>query len=336
MAPSTLLPLATLGDVGEARRAAAALGAEVGLDEAARSDLGIVVTEAATNVVRHGRGGKVVLRPLGQDGARGVEVLCVDVGPGMANVAECMRDGHSSAGSMGTGLGAISRLAEGLDIYSVPGRGTLLVARVRARRAPRAAAPAPPATVAVCLPMPGEQECGDNWSVVEAGSRTTVLVVDGLGHGPAAAEAGRTAVELFERVAPRAPSEILETLHRGMRGTRGAAAAVAEIDAAARTVRFGGIGNIGAAIVTGAGIRRLVSRSGTLGHQVRRIQQFDYPWPPDGTLVLHSDGLGTHWHADAYPGLLRRDPALLCGALYRDFARGRDDVTVIAHRAAPP
>ena len=44
---------------------------------------------------------------------------------------------------------------------------------------------------------------------------------------------------------------------------------------------------------------------------------------------MHSDGLQTHWGLERYPGILRHDPAILAGALYRDFNRGRDDVTVI-------
>jgi len=50
-------------------------------------------------------------------------------------------------------------------------------------------------------------------------------------------------------------------------------------------------------------------------------------------LVLHSDGLVSHWSLDAYPGLAARDPSLIAGILYRDFTRGRDDVTVVVAKA---
>jgi hypothetical protein len=49
---------------------------------------------------------------------------------------------------------------------------------------------------------------------------------------------------------------------------------------------------------------------------------------------MHSDGLLTNWSLDAYPGLLTRHPALIAGVMYRDFRRGRDDVTVLAVRRA--
>jgi hypothetical protein len=49
---------------------------------------------------------------------------------------------------------------------------------------------------------------------------------------------------------------------------------------------------------------------------------------------MHSDGLISHWSLDAYPGLRLRQPALVAAVLYRDFQRGRDDVTVVVGRNA--
>ena len=72
-----------------------------------------------------------------------------------------------------------------------------------------------------------------------------------------------------------------------------------------------------------------MSHNGTAGHSVRRIDEFTYPWPKDGVLIQYTDGLGTHWDVDRYPGLLGRSPSLIAAVLYRDFNRGRDDVTVL-------
>ena len=65
---------------------------------------------------------------------------------------------------------------------------------------------------------------------------------------------------------------------------------------------------------------------------MRRVQEFTYPWPPGAILVLHSDGLLSHWTLDRHPGLAARHPMLLAGILYRDFRRGRDDTTVVVAR----
>jgi hypothetical protein len=120
--------------------------------------------------------------------------------------------------------------------------------------------------------------------------------------------------------------------HAGLRSTRGGALAVADVDLGRGLVRFCGLGNISAAIVANGVVRRLVSQNGTAGHSAARIDEFSYPWPSGGLLVLHSDGLGTHWDLDRYPGLARRHPGLIAGVLYRDFTRGRDDATVIVAR----
>jgi hypothetical protein len=65
---------------------------------------------------------------------------------------------------------------------------------------------------------------------------------------------------------------------------------------------------------------------------MRRVQQFDLPLPTNALLLLHSDGLATHWNLADYPGLVGRHPGIIAGVLYRDHERGRDDVTVLVVR----
>ncbi len=62
--------------------------------------------------------------------------------------------------------------------------------------------------------------------------------------------------------------------------------------------------------------------------------EFTYPWDSCSLLLMHSDGLQTQWSFDSYPGLLERHPSLIAGVLYRDYARGRDDVTVVVAQEA--
>lgn len=328
-----VLPVTESSQVGEARRIAAALAGTAGFDETERGKVALVATEAANNLVQHAAGGELVLRVLGRDQADGLEILSLDKGPGMRNVAECLRDGFSTAGTPGTGLGAILRLSDLFDIYSLPGMGTALLSRLRAK-AP-AARPQTGTGLeigAVCLPKPGETVCGDAWDADDRGGRSRILVADGLGHGPAAAEASGEAVRVFRQNPAPGPAEILEAIHAALRGTRGAAAAAAEVDLTERTIRFAGIGNIAAAVVSPGETRSMVSHNGIVGHQMRKVQEFVYPLPEGGMLVMASDGLTTQWRLDRYPGLLAKHPGLAAGVLYRDFNRGRDDVTVLAAR----
>jgi anti-sigma regulatory factor (Ser/Thr protein kinase) len=315
---------------GYARRAAADLAQDLGFSTTQAGRLGIVVTEAAINVVKHGGGGELFLRTLGSNGMRGIGLLALDRGPGISNLADAMRDGFSSAGTPGTGLGAIRRLSTLFDIYSAPGAGTALVATVWPGTPP---APGPgPLASGINVPYPGEHVSGDAWALATTPERTLVLVADGLGHGARAAAASEAAVAIFRERTDRQPVEILEAVHDGLRPTRGAAVAIAEVSRRRDVVRFAGIGNIAGTVLSGDRTWSLVSHHGTAGHDVRRVQEFSYPWPPGATLVLHSDGLVSHWTLDRYPGLAARHPMLIAGILYRDFRRGRDDTTVVVLR----
>jgi hypothetical protein len=104
------------------------------------------------------------------------------------------------------------------------------------------------------------------------------------------------------------------------------------VDLEGEILRYAGVGNIAAVVVSAGGTRSLVSHNGTLGHKLNKTKEFDYPFPRGALLVMHSDGLLSRWGLDGYPGLAAKDPGLVAGVLYRDFQRGRDDVTVLAAR----
>jgi anti-sigma regulatory factor (Ser/Thr protein kinase) len=312
---------------GEARRVAITLARQLSFDETTAGRLAIVVTEAASNIVKHGGGGEIVFRPLQENGERGIELLALDKGPGIANLAESLRDGVSRTGSAGTGLGAITRLSDIHDIYSQPQRGTAVLARIWQERE----TPHPAARVlvgAVSVAMPGQTTCGDGWSVAFNAGGAVVLVVDGLGHGLLAAEAAREAVRVFRKRPLDGPA-VLQTVHDALRSTRGAAGAVAHIDCARRVITYAGVGNIAGVLLSAAARESMASQNGTLGHAVRTFTEFTYAWPEDAMMILHSDGLVTRWSLDPYPGISAHDASLIAGVLYRDFNRGRDDTTVV-------
>ncbi len=325
----TLIRVTEASQVGEARRATTALAGRLGFSEAACGNAALVATEAATNLVKHAREGVFLLRPLENEDRLGMEILALDRGPGMADVSRCLPDGFSTAGTPGSGFGAISRQSSFFDVYSRPEVGTAVLARLwaappTADRQPRFQA------AAVSVPKSGETVCGDAWSADPNGSRIRLLIADGLGHGPDAGQAAQLAVRVFRENARLGPAECLRTMHAALRSTRGAAVAAVEIDLDRRTLRHSGVGNVAGAVLADGASRSLVSHNGTVGHEARHFQEFTCPFPAGAVLVMHSDGLASRWSLDPYPGLIARDPALLAGVLYRDFQRGRDDVTVLA------
>ena len=333
---TTLVTVADESQVGEARRAVAMAGQRLGLDETTTGKAAVVVTEAATNIVKHAGRGEVLLRAIPD----GIEVLALDRGPGIPDIAASLRDGYSTSGTQGNGLGAIRRMANQFDIYSSPGLGTAIVARLVSPAAAKGSVP--PANgsrllvSAVSLPVAGETINGDAWAEERLDGGVRILLVDGLGHGPVANEAAHAAVEAFQSASGEAPSTAVETCHLAMRSTRGAALAVAEISVHPGLVRFAGVGNIAGSIWNGSVSHHTVSLNGTAGHGTIRPREFSYPWPAGGLLVMASDGLATRWSLESYPGLASRDPALVAGILYRDHRRGRDDVTVVVAREARP
>jgi hypothetical protein len=182
----------------------------------------------------------------------------------------------------------------------------------------------------VSVAAPGEQVCGDGWKLSIAEGRLALLLTDGLGHGPLAAEASERACRLFDGGTLRGPRAFIEAAHGHLSGTRGAAVALACVDVTAGRLIYAGVGNIAGTLLDGAdGSRGLFSHNGTVGHLMRKVQEFEYPWGPASTLIMHSDGLQTRWALSKYPGLGRRHPAVIAGVLYRDFKRGRDDATVV-------
>jgi anti-sigma regulatory factor (Ser/Thr protein kinase) len=325
-----LIPVIETSQVGEARRMALAIASGLNFNETERGKVGIVVTEIAGNLIKHAQEGELILRSLDVDDTGGLEILALDKGAGMDNVSQCLRDGFSTGGTPGTGLGAISRLADFFDIYSLPRVGTAVVAHLWATPPPKNLAALK--IGAVNIPLATEKACGDAWAVIEvATGRHLVVVADGLGHGELAAEASYQAIRVAKKHYQCSPQEILELMHGELRSTRGAAVAIAQVDFNQQVVCFAGVGNIAGSIITSES-RSMVSYNGIVGHQIRRLQEFTYPFPLGATLILSSDGLATGWRIDKYPGLITKHPSLIAGVLYRDFKRLRDDVSVVVVR----
>lgn len=327
MNPHVTVPVADRSHIAAVRFETRQAAARVGFGDADAYRAGIVATELATNLVKHSPTGGEILVRCSNGAASEVELIAIDRGPGMPNIAQSLSDGYSTCGSAGTGLGAIERLTDEFDIYSQPEKGTVVLARLRRDR--RRAAATPGLRVAgVSVAKPGETVCGDAWDVTTDRGRTMAFIVDGLGHGLQAAEAATAAVRAAMSRPFDTPLDALTAMHNGLRHTRGAAGTVVQVDLRSRLVTVSGIGNIAVSMV-GEVVRHGVSLNGILGHEVRLFRAFQYPWMADDALVLHSDGLISHWSLATYPGLRKHHVALAAAVLYRDYRRGRDDVTVL-------
>jgi len=333
MAPSVCIAVSEASQIGEVRREATRMAERAKLGPTEQGAVALAATELATNLSRYASSGRMFLQTIALGGRDYIELVATDSGPGMADVNQCVRDGFSTGGTSGTGLGAVKRLSAEFDIYSTPGRGTSVLARIgpRGHRTP----PSRFRWGGLGTAAPLESVSGDAWEVAERDGAIALMIADGLGHGPVAAEASTRAVEAFAAHAFSGPATFCERTHQALAGTRGAAVALAHVSAG-RTLTYAGVGNISGSIVSAERSRGLLSQNGTAGYQMRTVKSITHPWPEQGCLVMHSDGLTSRWSLADYPGLLRRHPTLIASTLFRDCVRGRDDATVVVIAEAPP
>ncbi len=309
--------------VGACRNAALALADRLQFPAARADQLGLAVTEAASNLHKHASEGSLWLGVNRDGDPPGIDLVTIDTGPGLADVDAVLRDGHSTAGTLGIGLGAIRRLADFCDLYSRPGRGTALAARFTPGKT---AAPSR-RWAGLIRPIDGETECGDAYGAVQAGDTITAAMCDGLGHGPLAAAAASAGVTAFLEDPAGDPATLLGRMHRRMSGTRGGAVGVVQLGGG--TARFAGLGNIAASILGQGRRKSMISIPGIAGLQARTIRQFEYELPPGAAVILHSDGISARWQAAALPGLETRDPLLIAAVLLGEAGIHRDDAGIL-------
>jgi len=320
-----VIPVEDSSQVGYARRTVQKIAEDLSFSAIDAGRVALVVTELASNILKHARSGELHVRTVvsAQSAVQGVEVIAVDRGPGF-NLQAGLEDGFSTRGTQGIGLGSIQRQADVFDVHT-DSRGTVLLTRFY-----------PKASQFKDLPLGVTQHslrqdpaCGDVWGLAIDGPRISVLVIDGLGHGEDAEAAAMAGADAFHRQPFAAPGWLLEDMHHQMRGSRGGAVAVSQFEGDSQALKFIGIGNIGATLISAEKTRGLVSHPGIVGLQFRKHQAFDYPQCTGQLLIMYSDGLQSRWNLRDYPGLMFRHPAIIAAVLHRDFCRATDDVTVL-------
>ncbi|MFE2823325.1 ATP-binding protein [Streptomyces sp. NPDC059271] len=348
-------------DLTGARLAASRLAERVGLGEHRTGEVTLAMSEAASNLAKHAVRGAILLRVVRAARHAGVEFLALDDGPGIRDVSSSLRDGYSTAGTMGVGLGMIARLSDAFDVHSIPGQGTVMLARfwprsTQARPADLGTVTTNPVVEGLTRTISGGQECGDGWaarwdaaapalgSTAEpvasghdraatgctpyAGRAVLVMLCDGVGHGPLARRATQAAIRAFHTSPAHAPEDVMKDIHQALAATRGAAVAVARIEPDQKRVLFCGVGNIAATTVTAAEKNSLPSVPGTAGHQTRTLRTITCELSADSALVLHSDGLSERWGPQDLPGLLDHSPGVIAGHLLRSAGKYHDDASV--------
>ena len=308
--------------VGEIRRFAQTTAMDLGYDEILVGKISIVVTELATNIVKHAAPGDIFI--IEAPGI--IHVLAIDNGRGM-NPEQTLIDGFSTGGTSGTGLGAIRRGATTFDLSTAPGKGTVIYVNFCAEESK-----SPYLFGALNVPYQSEPVSGDSWSYRETEEGLQLLVGDGLGHGLMAHQASDLAVKIFDEEPVKDQQQFLQTLHLALRSTRGAAVSLAFYNRKNRIINFSGVGNVVGLIAGPENVKRCISYNGTLGVQTRKVQVLPYPLDKNSFFLMMSDGISTQAALSQYPGIFHRHPFTVAGLVWRDFGKASDDATVVVFR----
>lgn len=292
------------------------------------SELEIIVAELTSNIVKHTAVGGTLLVKLLAGDIKGLEIVCIDNGPGMDFMNAMMEDGVSTSSTLGHGLGAIKRLSDEFDAYSLKGWGTVMVCRIFSNK------PTGKRKLvkmgAIMVAKDGEETCGDNFLCLRRENVEHIAICDGLGHGEMAGAAAVSCLQAYPDTMGYPPAEQIKMIHREAKRTRGAVMYIVHLDLNQRKMTYCGVGNITVKLLSiGRKSKSCQSYNGIVGHSIPgTLHDSTLEWEKTDLLIMHSDGLNNRWDISKYPGILKHDRVLLAAALYKDNCRGNDDTTV--------
>jgi anti-sigma regulatory factor (Ser/Thr protein kinase) len=332
----TKLPIRDNLDCATAHQRVRQMGKDIGFPGTDIEEICLVVAELAANLVKHAGHGTITLTPLHVDGKRGIQVDAEDCGPGIRNIDQSLVDGYSTAGSLGYGLGTVNRLMHEMQITSSPGLKTSVICRRWTRVTNEVLRPHLWDIGVASRPRRSAPENGDAFVVREWQGRLLVGVIDGLGHGGFAQQAALAAQGYVQTHYELSLDRIFSGASRACLGTRGVVMALALFDIPGR-IKFATLGNIEVRIWSGVDKTLFNVQRGILGvssepHVI--VQESN--WRPSWVLILHTDGLRTHWQWQDFPGIQQEPAGMIARKLLHSLAVEDDDATVLAVRDSIP
>ena len=323
------IPIDQLFDCAVAQQTARQIACGLGFGEQASEEIVLVVAELASNLVKHAGHGALSLRPLNHGESIGIEVETEDHGPGIRDVEEAFKDGYATRGGLGYRLGTVNRLMDELEVSSTAALGTRILCRRWLRATPDMEI-VPGWQVGVATrPRPLAAANGDAFVIHECNGRLLAAVIDGLGHGEPAQEAALAAQSYVQSHYDSALDKLFCGVSRACQGTRGVVMALARFDSPT-AITLANLGNIEMRPWTAAERLPITIQRGYLGAHEHQVRVQEYRWDPSWMLVLHSDGLRTHWQWTDFPGLERQPPQAVANKLLAILAKKDDDATILA------
>ncbi|WP_029272497.1 SpoIIE family protein phosphatase [Flavobacterium sp. KJJ] len=307
------------------------LALQLGFSPHRAAETDIIVAELTSNLIKYAGGGELLYRAHLEEGHNEIEIYCLDNGKGIENVNKIMHDGYSSSNTLGQGLGAIKRLSNDFQIYSLRNWGTIQYVKI-CEKTDFTVSPIAGGLnfSAVRVNYPGERVCGDGYHIKHSKKGFQILVGDGLGHGANAHEAVQQAIKAFKQCGESEPAAILRDIHEKVKKSRGLVATIACVDYQSENWNICGIGNINTRIYSGMENKTYTPYNGIIGHNIpRTLNSAIVPYQKHQVIVMHSDGLRTRWNLNDLTSIIKQNPGIIASSLYKDNIRGTDDATVL-------
>jgi anti-sigma regulatory factor (Ser/Thr protein kinase) len=309
-----------------------------GFEQKKIDEIDLLVAEMGSNLVKHAIEGEILAGVVEQEGNIALELISIDNGPGIAEPEKMMQDGFSTTSTMGHGLGSIRRFSDAFEIYSKKDWGTIVLSRVYSKTDPVRPPSHPSLQLrALVVAKPGELVSGDGcFSIRSAEGVIKLLAADGLGHGAEANRAVNEAILAFKTIDSGSPAEILRFIHNTIKKTRGIVATAVLIDTVKKTWKICGVGNIATRLNGFQQSRNYISYNGIIGHNIpntlndQELSQNDFQ-----QIILCSDGIKSRWEQAKFPAMHKYDLIVQAAALYKDYGRKTDDMSIVMGRAFP-
>lgn len=307
------------------------LGENIRLSKKKIAEIDIIVSELISNLNKHATGGEILFK-VTEDlyGRKGIEMISIDRGPGMKDPSEMLKDGNTTTSTLGQGLGAVKRLSDEFDIYSLRGWGTIVLSRVYTSDIDINKKTGKFSFYTIMMPKHGQLVCGDGWKLLRNNFEYRLIALDGLGHGPEANKASESAINEFLSVGKVPPAETIRVLHHKINKTRGAVGMVIHLNSISNLVAYAGLGNISVRIFGMDKTKSLISYNGIIGYSIpNTIHTNQVNFQQHDVMIVYSDGLKSRWEINHLPDIFKHDGSIIAAAIYKDFSRNTDDTLVI-------
>jgi anti-sigma regulatory factor (Ser/Thr protein kinase) len=306
-----------------------ALASSAGFSAKRLAEIDLIVAEVVSNLSKHAIGGELFVKLKEEEKIQGIEITAIDRGPGITDINRMMSDGVSTKSTLGHGLGSIKRLADVFQMHSAKGIGTIMYIVVYNKPLPLHLKKKKTEIRSLVVPKPGETFCGDAFYYKETEDYIKLFLADGLGHGKDAQVAVDMAIEAFKICPYDSPLDNLRFIHTSIKRTRGLVGTIVHFNKQDPKWLICGIGNIQTKLHGISGSRNYVGYNGIVGMSIpNTIKDQEMVYEKGQMVMMCSDGFKSRWDLMRYPGIQRNDLSLAAAALFRDFSRNTDDMSV--------